>query len=985
MTPFRARKAIAPPRALAGALLLAAALAGCRREEPRVSLAESVLPRLSLRARVAQLVVPAVDAGGGAAARHWVTGDSVGGVLLRGGPARTGAATLAALRAAAPVPLLAVAELDGGAGALAPEATDLPPVRALAARGLTDAAREAGAIAGAEARALGVDLGLVTLPEIGAGAPAGLPRPDPAAGGEAVAAYLEGLRGEGVLAAVRLLTPRRSPADTLPVPVLRWDRARLDAVDLPVIRAALGAEADAATLPLLALPALTGDSVPLAVSPAATTGLLRRDLGFAGLLAAEVGPGSALAAGRGEARAAVAAVAAGADLLLGGSDPAAAIDSVVAAVRAGRIPAARVDEAVRRVLAAKERLRAEARPPVSPDSLRPLLRTPDALAAAREAAVAARVVLGAAPGATLRPCRAPLLLARPGDAPLFRGLAARRFPAMRALYFPAASDAPAGFGRALRRADCWLVVETAPGSGAALLDAARGLVARGESVRADSARAAATPARAAARPDSAKPAGARPDPPTVLVRLAAAPPDSLPAARSVVLAWGAGPEAQRAAAEALAMDAIPAEQAVPVRWPAAATLREAEAAEAGMSEAGLARADAAIRAAVEAGTFPGAALAVGRRGRLVRLRGYGRLPGGEGAVRATETLYDIASLTKVAGTTAAVMALVDDGRLRLDAPVQRYLPGFTGRYKDEVVVRHLLTHTSGLPAGEWLYGDARSPATALRQAMRASLRARPGERMEYSDHGFILLGALVEEVAGEPLDAYLARRVYAPLGMSSTMYLPPSVLRPFTAPGAARSNQGHVLRGVVHDANAYRLGGVAGHAGLFSTAADLAVYSQALLNGGSYGTQRVYSPETVKRFTTVRTRVGNRAWGWDVPAARSSAGSYFSPQSYGHTGFTGTSIWIDPTQQLFVVLLANRTWDNASQAAMLNVRVAVHDAVARSITDATIRPRPGSPAAIEEARRQKLERERKARLERERIRRQKQRPRPTRRPRGRRG
>ncbi len=975
MIPLRARKAVAAPRRLACALLVAAlALGGCRREEPQERWAESVLPRLTLRARVAQMVVPAMDAGGAAAARRRVEVDSVGGVLLRGGPARAGAGALAALRAAAPVPLLAVAELDGGAGALAPEATDLPPPAVLASRGLVDAAREAGAIAGAEARALGVDLALVTLPGIGAEAPAGLPRPDPDAAGKAVAAYLEGLRGEGTLAAVRLLAPRRAAADTLPFPVLRWDRAHLDAVELPVVRAALAADADAATLPVLALPALTGDSVPLAASPAATAGLLRRDLGFAGLLAAEVGPGSALAAGRGEARAAVLAVAAGADLLLGVSDAGATIDTLVAAVNAGRIPAARVDEAVRRILAAKERLRGEARPAVHPDSLLPLLRTADAVAAAREAAEAARVVLGAAPAATLRPCRTPLLLARPGDAPLFRGLAARRFPAMRALYFPAGEGAPAGFGRALRRADCWLVVETAPGSGAALLDAARGLLARADS------------AGTAARPDSAKPRAARPDPPTVLVRLAAAAPDSLPPARSVVLAWGAGPEAQRAAAEALSPDVLAdGGDAPPARWPAAPMLREGDPAEAGMSEAGLERADAVIRAAVEAGTFPGAALAVGRRGTLVRLRGYGRLPGGAGAVRATETLYDIASLTKVAGTTAAVMALVDDGRLRLDAPVQRYLPGFTGRYKDEVNVRHLLTHTSGLPAGEWLYGDARSPATALRQAMRATLVTRPGERMVYSDFGFILLAALVEEVAGMPVDAYLARRVYAPLGMSSTMYLPPAALRPFTAPGAARSNQGHVLRGVVHDANAYRLGGVAGHAGLFATARDLAVYSQTLLNGGSYGTQRVYSPETVSRFTTVRTRVGNRAWGWDVPAARSSAGSYFSPQSYGHTGFTGTSIWIDPTQQLFVVLLANRTWDNASQAAMLDVRVKVHDAVALAITDAAIRPRPGSPAAIEEARRQKLERERKARLERERIRRQKQRPRPTRRPGRRRG
>lgn len=395
-----------------------------------------------------------------------------------------------------------------------------------------------------------------------------------------------------------------------------------------------------------------------------------------------------------------------------------------------------------------------------------------------------------------------------------------------------------------------------------------------------------------------------------------------------------------------------------------------------MSEAGLARADAVLRAAVEAGTFPGAALAVGRRGGLVRLRGFGRLGGGPGAVRA-ETPFDVASLTKVAATTAAVMALVDDGRLRLDAPLQRYLPGFTGKWKHEVTIRHLLTHTAGLPPGEWLYGSVRSPAAALRRTLRAPLASRPGTRMVYSDFGFILLGAVVEEVAGEPLDAYLARRVYAPLGMSSTHFLPPAVLRPETAPGALQSERGHVLRGVVHDANAYRLGGVAGHAGLFSTAGDLAVYAQTLLGGGSYGTQRIYSPETVRRFTAVRTRVGNRAWGWDAPAGRSSAGSYFSTRSYGHTGYTGTSIWIDPERDLFVVLLANRTYDRTGQREMLEVREKVHDAVARSITDAAIRPRPGSPAALEE--------ERRARLERERAKRKRTRPRPGRRPGRRRG
>lgn len=963
MIPLRTRSSVRRTRRPAAALLLAVTLAlgSCRREEPEVRWAETVFPRLSLRARVAQMVVPALDAAdatGGA--RRWVETDSVGGVLLRPGRARATAATLAALRATAPVPLLAVAEVDGGVGALVPEGTDFPPAAVLAARGLADEAREAGAATGAEARALGVDLAIVALPEIGGAAPVALPRPAVSTGAEAVAAYLEGLRGEGVLAAVRALPVRRPPGDTIPVPTLRWDRARLAAVDLPVVRAAVAAEADAVLLPPLSLPALTGDSTPLALSPVASDGLLRRDLGFGGLLSAEVGPGSPLAAARGEAEAAVRAVAAGADLLLGVADPAAAIDALVAAVRAGRIPAGRVDEAARRVLDAKERLRDDARPATRPDSLLPLLRTADAVDVARQAAEAARVVLGAAPATVLRGCRAPLLLSRPGDAPVLRSETAPLYPAMRALFVwtgASGDTVPLALAGPIRAADCWVVVETSSGAAAALLDVAR-RAARADTGDTDAAGADTVPVP-------------RPDPPTVLVRLAATPPDSLPPARSVVLAWGAGPEAQRAAAEALALESVPEESAATVRWPAAAVLRAAAAPEAGMSEAGLARADAAIRQAVEAGTFPGAALAVGRRGKLVRLRGYGRLPGGVGEVTGAGTLYDIASLSKVAGTTAAVMALVDDGKLRLDAPVRRYLPGFTGRWKEDVTIRHLLTHTAGLPAGDWLYGSARSPEAALRQAVRATLQSEPGERMVYSDYGFILLAAVVEEVAEEPMDTYLARRVYAPLGMSSTMYLPPRALRPVTAPGANRSEQGYPLRGVVHDANAYRLGGVAGHAGLFSTAADLAVYAQTLLNGGSYGTQRVYSPETVRRFTTVRTRVGNRAWGWDVPAARSSAGSYFSARSFGHTGFTGTSVWIDPAQELFVVLLTNRTYADASQAAMLEVRTKVHDAVATAITDATVLPRPGSPAAIEA--------ERQARLERERARRQKQRPRPARR------
>jgi CubicO group peptidase (beta-lactamase class C family) len=199
------------------------------------------------------------------------------------------------------------------------------------------------------------------------------------------------------------------------------------------------------------------------------------------------------------------------------------------------------------------------------------------------------------------------------------------------------------------------------------------------------------------------------------------------------------------------------------------------------------------------------------------------------------------------------------------------------------------------------------------------------------------------------VDTFAARRVFVPLGMRNTMYDPPLLGFSRTVPTALRSERPYTLRSVVHDGNAFRLGGVAGHAGLFSTAGDMAVYAQTLLNLGAYGDRRIWSPRTVQAFTTRQTRAGTRAIGWDTPAARSSSGDYFSARSYGHTGYTGTSLWIDPERDLFVILLTNRTYDAGTQGQILEIRRAVADAAARAITDIPIRPRPGTPAAVREA------------------------------------
>ena len=310
-----------------------------------------------------------------------------------------------------------------------------------------------------------------------------------------------------------------------------------------------------------------------------------------------------------------------------------------------------------------------------------------------------------------------------------------------------------------------------------------------------------------------------------------------------------------------------------------------------------------------------------------------------GAVGAEQTDYDLASLTKIAATTVSVMVLAGEGRIDVRKPVHNYLPEWRGEGKDAVTIWNLLTHTSGLPAGEWLYGSARSPAAAWRQVLGAKLVYPTGSKVVYSDFGFILLGGIVERISGMPLDEFAAEHVYVPLGMSSAQFLPPLVWRAEIAPTARLGERPYPLLGEVHDANAFRLGGVSGHAGLFASAANLAVLAQTMLNHGAYGPVRVFTPEVVDAFTRRQPRADTRALGWDTPANRSSAGEYFSAKSYGHTGFTGTSLWIDPEREIFVVLLTNRTYGRGSLADMLRVRAAVHDAVMRAITDQKIEPR----------------------------------------------
>jgi uncharacterized protein YbbC (DUF1343 family)/CubicO group peptidase (beta-lactamase class C family) len=356
---------------------------------------------------------------------------------------------------------------------------------------------------------------------------------------------------------------------------------------------------------------------------------------------------------------------------------------------------------------------------------------------------------------------------------------------------------------------------------------------------------------------------------------------------------------------------------------------------AGVSGDRLAHIDKVVAEAIERRDLPGAVVVIVHRGQIVLRKAYGqRSLKPVTTLMRVETVFDMASLTKPIATATAIMLLIEQGKLRLSDLVQQHLAGFRRGRKDETTIEHLLLHTSGLIADNTIadYRDGR--AKALERIFELKPSTEPGERFVYSDVGYILLGEIVERVSGMPLDEFTRRHIFAPLGMNETGFRPTGELKEQAAPTEQRD--GTWIVGEVHDPRAYLLGGVAGHAGLFSTADDLAVYAQMLLNGGSYNGRQILSPMTVRLMTTPRAAGTGRtpllrSYGWDVQTRFSSNRGELFPrgQSFGHTGFTGTSIWIDPGSRSAVIVLSNRVHpDGKGNVAKLRSRVATLAAAA---------------------------------------------------------
>jgi len=357
-------------------------------------------------------------------------------------------------------------------------------------------------------------------------------------------------------------------------------------------------------------------------------------------------------------------------------------------------------------------------------------------------------------------------------------------------------------------------------------------------------------------------------------------------------------------------------------------------------EAQLQSAFDVVEAAIKDKAFPGAALAVGYRGK-VSLHAFGKLSyDAKSPAVAINTMYDIASLTKVVATTTLVAKLVEGDfpvKLDLDAPVARYLPEWTSGplpdWRRRVTVRHLLTHTSGLPPFKEYWRTSKSKQDTLDKIFGEPLDYEPGTKEVYSDLGIILMAEIIQRLTGEPLDVLAREFIFSPLAMQNSTYNPAKKIWPSIAPTEIDNQYRHrLIQGEVHDENAAAIGGVSGHAGVFSTAPDLASFCQMLLNGGVYAHQRILRRATIAEFTAPQQLSGGtRTLGWAVPTEGGSSGHFMGPHTFGHTGFTGTSIWIDPDRQLFVVFLTNRVNPTRENQKIAKVRPALHDAVMQSL------------------------------------------------------
>jgi len=973
---------------------------------------DETLASLTLRQQVAQLVIQWLPGSYASTSSPefqewaaWVEDDEIGGIYLSIGLPHSYAAKINELQARSPIPLLVTSDFEnGGPGmrinhsyalpSLLPQGggTSFPPTMAFGAIGDERFAREYGRITAVEAKAVGLHLNFAPVLDVNSNSenPVINTRSfgeDPETVARLGVAFIEGSHEGGILTTAKHF-PGHGDTQTdshVALPVVPADLDRLNSLELVPFRRAVDRGVDAVMTAHVVVSGVQGlEGAPATFDARFMTDLLRDDMGFEGLLFTDALVMGALSERYGTGEVSVMALEAGSDVLLMPSDVTEAIDAVMAALDEGRLTPAQIRTSVRRVLETK------ARAGLHLGRMVDLNAVDDVVGAAEHMAFADTVATRS------------ITLLRDRDTVLpVDSLWARR---VLSLTYARTDNLTAGrtFDPALAsRVEMVKRVRIGPETPTEVYDSLKASAAESDLVIVSVYVPPRSGTDEVSVPEDMADFIATMAPQRPMMVISFGNPyllAALPESPGYLIAWGSHEGSQNAAVRALFGEAaisgrlpvsIPpfhvigdglTRSALPDPVNATQSSAEVDPETVGMDAGRLAELDALVADALADSVSPGVVLAVARHGRFVRLRGYGKLDwsGSAGSADA-RSIYDLASLTKVVGTTTAAMILVEEGRVNLDLPVADYLPWWTAgdATKEEVTVRHLLLHRAGLPPFRPFYLEMEGRDAYRTAISQVALDYEPGTQTVYSDIGAMTVAFIIEQVSGQGLDEFLTERVWDPLGMRDTRFRPADDLKDRIAPTEVDTlfRNTHV-HGVVHDENAYAIGGVAGHAGLFSTAADLAVLAQTLLDGGRVagcdrehsdddgadsdgpvpedadasksicaagvaGSVRLVSEETVDAFTRRFDSRASRALGWDTPSGQSSAGDYFTPSAFGHTGFTGTSIWIDPELDMFVVLLTNRVNPTRNNTKHVPLRRAVHDLAALAIKDQVVPLRGG--------------------------------------------
>jgi beta-glucosidase-like glycosyl hydrolase/CubicO group peptidase (beta-lactamase class C family) len=847
------------------------------------------------------------------------------------------------LQSKSKLPLLIGADFERGSAMRLDEGTSFPTQMAIAAGGDPRDAYTMGKITALEARQAGVHWIYAPVADVNnnPGNPIINTRSfgeDAARVSEFVSAYVRGVEENGGLATAKHFPGHGDTAadSHIDLPVIRADRQRLDSLELVPFRAAFAAGAGSVMTGHLNVPALEPDpNTPATLSAHILTDVLRKELGFQGLVVTDAMDMGGITVRFAPGEAAVRAVLAGADCLLMPPVPDAAFEALQHAVKSGRISRERLDASVRRILEAKARLGLNKSRLVDVNGINAHFAETAWQKEAQEISDRGITLLRDTPHRLpldgTKPSRALLLAfyADPEPTPgedLERELRSR-FDSVTTI------RADTRFRDAAN-----IKLPTSDSYDVAIL----ALFVRVSDRKGNVDVPAEQAALAKQIYKSGKP----------VVTLAFGSPyliERFPQAETWLGAFGISDVAQISMTRSL-FGEIDLRGHLPVTIPGvelkagfgievpadAMKLRPLDV----RAEAQLQPAFDVIEAAIKDKAFPGATLAVGYRGKI-SLHAFGKQTyEAKSPNIAIDTMYDIASLTKVVATTTIVAKLAEGDfpvRLDLDANVERYLPEWASgpqpEWRHRVTVRHLLTHTSGLPPFKEYWRTSKSKQDTLDKIFVEPLDYEPGTKEVYSDLGIILMAEIIERLTGQTLDTLAREYIFSPLAMSNTMFKPPKKLWPGIAPTEIDNQYRHrLIQGEVHDENAATIGGVSGHAGVFSTAPDLAAFCQMLLNGGVYAHQRILRRATISEFTEPQQLSGgSRTLGWAVPTEGGSSGHFMGPHTFGHTGFTGTSIWIDPDRELFVVFVTNRVYPTRENQKLAKVRPALHDAVMQSL------------------------------------------------------